>query len=370
MVFAKGADRITVPTGQVLNIELAPAERIPAENPYVDVELTDGTLLHCSECRVKGKTVVVTVLLTGQKLELPMGIVSNVLTNAQNEKYRKDWTERLKKKGKTDILARLDKGAVNPIPGLLGEGNADGTKINFTITIPSPEKDKKDETRTIEVPLENIHGLIFRRDFDANAKPSVCRVSDTYRDLILVESLSQAPEGLTVTTPAGAKLLFPIAKLALLDYSNGKLVFLSDLNPDRLDERSTEDRVDHYKRDRNMDGRDVIKIKSTPYPKGLAIHAYARLDFDLNGEFEVFKFVPGFDDVVGGLPGPVKLRIDGDGKELYARTFDRATWKASAEGKEIALNIKDVQTLRVEVVSGELLTLGKHLALANARVSK
>src|SRR5260370_12491190 len=116
VVFAKGADRITVPTGQVLNIELAPAERIPAENPYVDVELTDGTLLHCSECRVKGKTVVVTVLLTGQKLELPMGIVSNVLTNAQNEKDRKDWTERLKNKGETDILARRHKGARSPIP--------------------------------------------------------------------------------------------------------------------------------------------------------------------------------------------------------------------------------------------------------------
>src|SRR5260370_20153963 len=114
VVFAKGADRITVPTGQVLNIELAPAERIPAENPYVDVELTDGTLLHCSECRLKRKTVVVTVLLTGQKLELPMGIVSNVLTNAQNEKYRKNWTERLKKKGKPDTLARIDKCPGNP----------------------------------------------------------------------------------------------------------------------------------------------------------------------------------------------------------------------------------------------------------------
>jgi hypothetical protein len=363
VVFAKGAERITVPTSQVLNIELTPPEVIPRENAYVDVELTDGTVLHCSQCRIKGKTVTATVLLTGQKLELPMGIVSNVLTSAQNEKYRKDWTDRLKKKGKTDVLATLNQGTVNPLPGLIGEGNADGTKLTFTAKLGTKEE-------TVEVPAENIHGLIFKRDFDPNAKPPVCRLSDTYRDLIMVESLAQAPEGLTVKTPAGVKLLFPMAKLALLDYSNGKLVFLSDLNPDRLDERSTEDRIDHFKRDRNMDGRDVIKIKSVPYPKGLSIHADARLDFDVNGEFEVFKFVPGFDDVVGGVAGPVKLRIEGDGKELYARTFDRKEWKASAEGKELALNIKDVQTLRIEVISGDLLTLGKHLVIANARISK
>src|SRR4051812_18923451 len=74
VIFAKGADRLTLSVAQVLNIELGAPEKIAGTDPYVDVELTDGTLLHCSQCRIKGKTIIVTVLLTGQKLDLPMGV--------------------------------------------------------------------------------------------------------------------------------------------------------------------------------------------------------------------------------------------------------------------------------------------------------
>ena len=366
VVFTKagGTDRVTVPVDQILNIELGAQVKIPA-NGYIDVELVDGSILHCSNVtfKVKSTDIVATLLLTEQQVVLPRAAVSSILTNAQNEKYRRDWTERVRKKGKKDVVARLNEGVVNPVSGLLGEGTADGKKINFTAKVGTEEV-------TVEVSLGTIHGIIFSHEIDANIKPAAFKLLDTYHDVVMVLSVEQTAEGLTVTTPAGAKLVYPLANVAMLDYSNGKLVYLSDLRPDRLSEVSTEDRIDHYKRDRNMDGKDPIKMKNVPYGKGLAIHADSRLDFDLNGEYVVFKFVAGFDDVIGGVPGPVKLRIEGDGKELYSRTFDRKTWNASTPADVQALNIKDVQTLRIEVTSGELLTLGKHLVLADAKVSK
>ena len=37
---------------------------------------------------IKGDTIAATLLLTGEKLVLPMSVVSNLLTNAQNESQR------------------------------------------------------------------------------------------------------------------------------------------------------------------------------------------------------------------------------------------------------------------------------------------
>ena len=364
VVFAKATEQITVPIAQILHVTaLGPAEKIPPETVYHDVELNDGTLLHCSHFLIKGKNIEATLLLTGQKLVLPLASVGSVLANANLEKYRKDWTDRLKKKGNRDILARLNDGVVNPLPGLIGFGSADGKTLDFTLKVGTEE-------RELAVPLENIHGLIFKRDVDPNIKLPICKLVDTYRNIVQVLSVVQTPEGLTVTTPSGAKLEYPLAKVTMLDYSNGKLVFLSDLEPDRLVELSTEDRIDHYKRDRNMDGKERIKLKTIPYPKGLAIHADTQMDFILNGEFSVFKAVIGFDDAVGGVPGPVKVRIEADGKELFSKTFDRKDWKTSTPAEVIEKSIKDVQTLRIEVMSGDLLTLGKHVVIADAKVSK
>ncbi len=358
---------VTRPIEQILHLDLGGKDAFPSDAKYTDVELNDGTILHCSSCRFQGENIIFTLLLTGQEIKLPMSAVSNILTDAQTEKYRRDWTDRIKKKGKTAILAKLNEGVVNPLPGIIGKASEDGRTIDFTLR-------GTGEVRAVPFMAEkekNIHGLIFFHDLDPNAKPPLCKLHDAFRDVVMVASVEQSPDGtsLTVTTPSGAKLLYPLAKLAMLDYSNGKLVYLSDITPDRLVEFSTEDRIDHYKRDRNMDGKDPIRIQNIVYPKGLSIHADARLDFDLNGEFNVFKAVVGIDDVVGGVLGPVKLRIEADGKELYSRTFDRKTWK-SDQRDIIEKNIKDVQTLRIEVTSGDLLTLGKHLVLADVKVTK
>jgi hypothetical protein len=63
----------------------------------------------------------------------------------------------------------------------------------------------------------------------------------------------------------------------------------------------------------------------------------------------------------------VLLRIEGDGKELYTRTFNRKTDKVPVP---ITLNIKDVQRLRLVVSSGDGSDLGRHVHLGNAKVSK
>jgi len=364
---AGGGNTITLPAQQILAVDLGPTEKLPAEATWVDVELVDGTILHCSEARVKGNKVALTVLLTGQKLELPLPTVSNLLSNAQNEKYRKDWTERVSRKRTRDIMAVLFDGAINPLAGTLGLGSDDGATISFT-TEGGKQVNRKQET---------IHGLLWTREIDPNQVPPVCKLVDAHRNLVMAASVAVTADGLTATTPAGAKLEFPLTKVSKLDYSTGRLAYLSDLDPVLTMQNPDEDRlIDRYRRDTNLDGTGPMKMKGVTHYKGLALHAPTELEYDLKGDYAQFKAVVGFDDAVGGIESahPIVLKIEGDGKELYKDSFTRAAYARPSEKNpknyEISLNIKDVQRLRIIVATSDLVPFGKHLNLAEARVTK
>jgi hypothetical protein len=360
---ADGKD-VTIPVEEVLQIDYAPLGKLPAGDKWADVELTDGTLLHCSAFTIKGKQLEMK-LLAGPEVKLPLAAVANVLNDAQVEKYRKEWTARLTKKRRHDVVAILRKsetnpdGVVNPLEGTLGDGDEEGKTIAFTLAAGG---------RKADFALEKVHGLIFQRELDPKAPSVVCKVRDTLQDVLYASSVVSTPAGVTITTPSGAKIEYKKDLLAQLDYSKGKLEFLSRMDPVKVVETSTEDQVYHYQRDTNLDRTGPLRIGGEPFTSGLAIHAHTELEYDLKGDFREFKAVIGIDDNVGGHPGPVVLRIEGDGKELFSRTLSR---KDKEKGKEkVTLNIKDVARLRIVVTSGELLDLGKHIDLADAQVSK
>jgi hypothetical protein len=68
---------------------------------------------------------------------------------------------------------------------------------------------------------------------------------------------------------------------------------------------------------------------------------------------------------VGGTGRPTIVKIEGDGKELMKQSVSRKD-----KPKDVTLNVLNVKTLRITVMSEELLDLGHHVDLANARVSK
>jgi hypothetical protein len=362
VVFTAGGKDVTTPVEQLLQIDYGQPAKLPAGEKWADVELTDGTLLHCSAFAIKGKQAELK-LLAGPEVKLPLSAVANVLNDAQVEKYRKEWTARLAKKRRHDVVAILRKseaspeGVVNPLEGTLGEGDEDGQAIAFTLAAGG---------RKVTFGLDKVHGLIFQRELDPKAPSVVCKVRDTLQDVVYASRVVSTPVGVTLTTPSGAKIEYKKDLLAVLDYSKGKLEFLSRMEPVKVVETSTEDQVYHYQRDTNLDRTGPLRIAGEQFATGLAIHSHTELEYDLKGEFRELKAVLGIDDNVGGHPGPVALRIEGDGKELFSRTLSRK----DKVKERVTLNIKDVQRLRIVVTSGELLDLGKHIDLADAQVSK
>lgn len=354
-VLQKGGDKIVTPLAQIVQIDFGPPGKVPAEAKFTDVELTDGSILHCSQFTLKEKTVELT-LLTGQKVTLSLSAVGNILNEAQVADNRKDWNDRLAKKRRRDVLAVIRDGVINPLEGTLGAGDAEGKTIEFTLAT----------GRKANVPLANLHGLIFQRGPDPTAAPVICKLHDSYKNTLFVSGLAVTPMGLVATTPAGAKIDYTTTSLSRLDFSRDKLVYLSDLEPSRVNETSTEERIEHFRKDKNLDD-GPIRLAGVPYPKGVSLHATTELEYDLKGEFRELKAIVGIDDLVGGIDGPTTLKIEGDGKELFSLTMNR---KDKDRARPLTLNIKDVQKLKITVASGDLLDLGKHLTLADAKVSK
>ncbi|HEY7426489.1 MAG TPA: NPCBM/NEW2 domain-containing protein [Gemmataceae bacterium] len=362
IVINQKSTRVATPLAQVLKIDFPDAKVVKVADKYADVELTDGSLFHCKEWTIKEKQVELKTL-AGQEIKLPLAAVANILANAQDEKYRKEWSERLSRKRRRDVIAMLREGTVNPVEGTLGDADAEGKTIEFQIA--SGKKGK--------VVLANVHGLIFQRELDPNAPPVLCKLSDTHRDFLMVSALAKTPTGLTVTTPAGARIDVPLAVVTRLDCTLDKIAFLSQVDPVKVVQTSNFDFVDTYRRDKNLDN-GPLRIHDEVYAMGLALHAHTELEYDLRGDYREFHAIAGIDQSVGGVGGPVLLVIegviDGETKELYKKTFTRKDSRDKKKDGVINLNIKDVQKLRIIVRSGDLFDNGKHLDLVNAKVQK
>ena len=78
--------------------------------------------------------------------------------------------------------------------------------------------------------------------------------------------------------------------------------------------------------------------------QGLAVHSRSVLVYPLDGQFESFKSLVGFDESAGGR-GRVALRVLGDGKELFAKEDVRG----DSQPLTLDLSVKGVGQLSLEV---------------------
>lgn len=368
VVLTKGTQRTSIPAADVLVVDLAPPIRIPADARYSEVELTDGSILRCSTLAIKGKDAELTLLLSGQKVKIPLSSIANLLIEAHDPKHHKDWHDRLKERLKKkppptrDMVALNRNGFVNGLDGTLGEGSEEGDSISFTAAT----------GKKVPLDLGLIHGLIFLRQPDPHQTPVLCKLIDSYEDLLLVSSITTTEKGLSVTTPAGARLDYTFAQLARLDYSKGRLTYLSDMTPTRLikDDKDKEGIVFFEKDRTTYEGRFVpIRMNRVVYPKGLFVQATTEVEYDLGGEYREFKAMVGIDDYDSrSEDSPTTMIIEGDGKELLAMTVNP---KDKDRVRPVTLNIKDVQKLKILVRSGGgISTVARQITLADAKVSK
>jgi hypothetical protein len=314
--------------------------------------------LLCSAVAIKGGTVELT-MIPDVKVTLPVTAVFTILRDAQEPNLRQEWQDFLSKRGRLDMVVIRADDKLNGLEGTFGPGTGDA--IEFT---PSGA----DQKRTVR--LNRAQGLIFVQKADSEAPAPLCKVSDNAGNLLVAADVVLNANGLTVTTVSGARIALPDAKpLAKLDYSKGKLAYLSDLTPTReATTLATEDdgqyaRFVHYRKDLNLDNQP-LKLNGKQYAKGIALHAGTQLVYPLGADYKEFHAILGVDDGVE-TESRVAVIIEGDGRELF-----RGQTKAKDPPKTLALDVRGVRDLRITVRATGLLDFGAQAALADAKVSK
>ncbi|MFO0807857.1 MAG: NPCBM/NEW2 domain-containing protein [Gemmataceae bacterium] len=356
---ATGDQRI--PVADVLQIDLGAQEPLPT-TPYYDVELTDGSVFHCPTLAIKGANLVVTAQ-PDMALTIPLTAVYSVLRDAHDAKVRQDWQKFSAKRARFDVVGvRGADGQLNPLEGTFGVGTESGDGIEFTYQ----ESGKK-----LTPKLSKVQGLLFVPRPAENAPQTLCKVTDAARNLVVSADILVNAEGVTLTSVAGVRVKYASsAKVARLDFSKGKLTYLSDLDPSKSGnaELSTEDGPSlgqflAYRKNLNLNN-GPLRLDGITYAKGVALHAGTQLVYEIGGDYKEFRVIVGVDESVQ-TESPVEVVIEGDGRVLAREAVNRR-----GKAKTVAVDVKGVQQLRVSVVSKELLELGGQANLCDAKVSK
>lgn len=361
VVIKTGGGPETMALKDVLTIDVQPLDPLGATK-YVDVQLTDGSLLHCSSFAMKGKEAQLTVL-PNLKVTIPASVIRYFLSDANDPKVRKEWDEFLtKQKGGNDVLAVKKADVLNGLDGTFGDADEKGETIEFTLA-----------SGTKFTPaLSRIHGMVFNQKPMINPPPTRCKVHDSSRNLLVAQQLTVAPDGITVVTVAGIKVPYgKTQQLARLDFSQDKLTFLSDPNmePTQVEVSSAEDRLEAIRKDKNIDDGPLrlagkSDLAKQVYAKGLVLFAKTVLVYNVGGEYKDLKFVLGTDAQFSGDSHARVVIDDGAGKELF-----KAEIRSRDEPEAYTVPILGVRQLRITVTS-DLLDFGNHVVLADAKISK
>jgi len=157
---------------------------------------------------------------------------------------------------------------------------------------------------------------------------------------------------LKMDTQHGFPVLLALNHIKTLYFKGGDFVFLSDLKPVKVVERPYIDgMVWRYRADRTPLG-NPLHLDNIEYPKGLGVHAYCALTYDLNGKYSRFQSWIGIDDEVKTLNahGAVEFKVLVDGRESYRSPLIRGL---ESPRRIHGVDLKGARTLTLVVDFGD-----------------
>ena len=353
---------VKVPAKEVLAVEFGNKIPPPPKDlKFDEVELTDGSALRCAKFLIKGKAFDLTPApgpagVAAPAAVVPLPAVFAAMRNADDPQARADWRKTLAGRGKRDLYVIRQAEGLNFLPGTLIEGNAAGDAVTF---------EKEDGQRTTLKLSRASGGLVLNQPPQAVLPPTLCKVLDVFGNVLFAQAIEFQGSAVKVTTVAGATVSYAGTEaLAKLDYAQGNIAYLSDLDPqvaaadaDPLEPRFT------WNRDKNQ-LNEPLRLDGVPYAKGLWLFADTSLTFAIGGDYREFKAVVGTDDTIANGTTAVKLTVEADGRVLHAETVRRTD-----KPRLLNLDVKGVKQLKISVESDTPYN-GNQVILAEARVQK
>ncbi len=361
------ADQVTVETAdgpvsveidRMVAVSPADAKASPPSSSAVWVELVDGSALSGRDYSTSGQSARL-VTGNGKTLEFAVRHVSSVRLQSQTDAMAKEWSRILEAAHDGDLLIVRKGDLIDFHQGLLRD--VTDAVVNF-----------ESDGDVLPVKRTKVHGLRYHHSTPSDLPRPICRLTDTSGSVWPVASISLKDDVLHWKTPLGLPVSMPLATVVRIDYSHGKVVYLSDMEPETVDWTAYLGGAENIallakfrfpREDRSLDS-GPLELDGRPYQKGLAIHSRTRLTYRLAGEYARFKATAGIDDSVRPA-GHVRLVISGDDKVLF-----EADVAGTDAPKPLDVDLTGVRRLIILVDFGEQLDTADHLDLCEARVVK
>lgn len=369
VTLSTGTAAVKVPGKEIHLVDLGhPIILPPKDTKYHEIELTDGSIFRIAKFAVKGKKFAVD-LLPGQPgvplpaFELSLGSVFSVMRNADDFKNREAWKKLLASRGKRDLYVIREADGLNFVSGTILGGNDAGDALQF---------EKEDGALTELKQSRATGGLVFSTPPPAQIAPTLCKVLDVFGNSLVSQSVEIGEKGVVVTTVCGVVVKYAKSTaIARLDYAQGNIAYLSDLDPQvdfpavGMDERGLRVNISSaFTKDQNI-GNDPLKLGSDIYPKGISIAPETRLTFPIGGDYREFKAVIGLQESTPDANLEAKVVIETDeGRVLLSEVLKRKD-----KPRAIGLDVKGVKQLLISV-EANLPINGNRVILADARVQK
>ena len=334
---AESEETASLSTQDLLEIRLVQATGqagLGAEDDRgLKVSLTDGSQLSVSSFESSTKEFTAAHPTLGL-LKLPLATVRSVRLSPPEAKLEPSWQQVLDKVSKNDQIVIRKQDVLDHLDGVVGAINAE--TIRFLL-----------DGEELTIKREKAFGIIYAR------KPAPVKLAAQVElangDFVSARSVTADEQGWRVESAAGLSFSLNEAAVVRVDFSLGKVVYLSTMEPrsvkytpgiQGLVPEETDFRWE-FRRDRNLDGRP-LRLGQKTYSRGLAIHSKTELKYRLGGEFRRFQALLGIDDEITRF-GETTVRILGDREELFAADI-------SPRQAPIVIDLDVAQVVELEIV--------------------
>ena len=371
-----GPRELPLPTLREVTFGRTPADTVDPVGDAIAVGLTDGSELPAAAFTVTDRRAELAAT-AGFEATLPVSAVRSVRFRPAPAAAREAWRALGESEPARDLLVIAKGDSLDRVEAAVGTVTAETVSVEL-------------RGRTVPLPRTNANfvGVVFARPrFPSDAAGDTAAVRLVGGGTLNAAAVSledRSPgdgspgdgAGLSVTLAAGPELRVPLSAVASIDYSGGKIRYLSEF-PTRAE--STEDLyrfegsgpIDpnwEIWRNRNPHG-DPIRLGRRDFDRGLCVHSRTELRWRLAGQFRRLRGVVGI-EAIRAPRGDADLTIVGDGVELLRRPVV-GTEPPFEIDVEVA-GVRDLQLIIGFGSDGEALFpgMGDWVGLGDLRVTK
>lgn len=352
ITIAQAGKEESLPLNEVLEVRFR-GEAAKLDKPSAIVSLWDGSKLGTARSQIVEKRLKLTSAVLGE-FSLPQTEVASVRFSDRFDEDEQ-WLRLVERDNKTDLLVIRKEQTLDYLDGVVVE--VTDKSVKFLL-----------DGEEVSTKREKVFGLIFARR-PSTPKPPAVRAELGNGDVLMASTIAATPTGISMTTATKTEVTVPLEKLKLLDFSQGKLRYLSQDTP--RDVKYTRGIQDGpaFVQDRAFYAPELKPMGMRVFARGLCIRPKTSLRYRLGGDYRRLQAIVGIDESVKDGNGDCDLEIFGDGKSLMKL---RVTSRDAA--RPIDLDVTDMVVLEINVgFGGDAATnvdLGDNLDLADAKLIK